>query len=225
MTGLRITCWAIFHILSVVVVSSSKSGDFFFPENCGNGLKSVFLDLRLINIHFNLNTDGTHRVRYMPNVSRCAEANQKYCTKVDNYPTNEVQRLLQKFSDKYADSFVSDMLSSTISNRMNPVISDEVELCEYYEEVIYPKLGTTLNGMDAIIVNTDTHKQGIRVSKCKNAGAACKMSENFPLQYRATCKQHFVIRELLTISPNGTTVDREKFEFPACCSCALYFVN
>lgn len=171
---------------------------------------------------------STHPVRqipsehpYMPNVNRCAERNQTYCTSDGSYPTDVVEKLMRKHLHKFADVFGSDSLVvSDVKTRIGE--GDEVELCESYEQVIYPTSGRTQDGTSLFIINTPEHKQGVRVSICLNAGVPCKMSESFPNNYRTECKQHMVNRELLSLSPDGSTAIKQKFPFPACCSCAVY---
>ncbi|XP_031629375.1 protein spaetzle-like isoform X2 [Contarinia nasturtii] len=165
------------------------------------------------------NSTMNHHGTYMANVSRCADSNLSYCTNDTSYPMDIIEKLLRKQLHKYADAFGSDMISTNISTRYGG--ADEITLCDYYEEVIYPKSGRNQKGVDMFIINTNDHKQGVRVSKCVNNGQTCRMSENFPNGYRTECKQHFVYRELLTLAPDQT-ITRDKFEFPACCSCAVY---
>lgn len=169
----------------------------------------------------------THPVRqvpsdqsYLANVIECADQNQTYCTSDVNYPIDHVQKLLRKQLHKYADVFGSDSLVvSDVKTRIGE--GDEVELCDSYEKVIYPTSGRTQDGTALYIINTPEHKQGVRVSICRNAGVPCRMSDSFPNNYRTECKQHMVNRELLSLSPDGTPI-KQKFPFPACCSCAVY---
>lgn len=111
------------------------------------------------------------------------------------------------------------MISSDIINRSDAF--DEISLCDSREQVIYPTSGKNKNGEELYIFNTPEHKQGVRVSICRDKGEPCKMTENFPNGYRTECKQHFVYRELLSLSPEGVPI-KDKFEMPACCSCSVY---
>lgn len=158
--------------------------------------------------------------KYIANVTRCAVNNLSFCTTLDGYPIDVIQILLQEHLHKFADVFGSDMISTNITNRSDA--SDEITLCDFIEEVIYPTSGKNINGEELFIINTKEHKQGIRVSRCKDRGASCSMSDHFPNGYRTECKQHFVYRELLSLSSDGHSVTKDKFEFPACCSCAVY---
>lgn len=129
--------------------------------------------------------------------------------------------MLRKYWQKYADVFGSDELAPIVSPRIDA--DNEVFLCGSYEQVIYPTSGTRHDGSEGYIFNTPQHPQGIRVSMCSNLGKPCNLSDQFPNGYRTECKQQVVYRELLSLSPEGRPV-KDKFEFPACCSCAVYKV-
>lgn len=152
-------------------------------------------------------------------MSRCSTNNQTFCTRDETYPLDVVQKLLRKHLHKFADVFGNDMISTDILSRNDGF--DEISLCDSYEQVIHPTSGKNKNGEELYIFNTPDHQQGVRVSMCRNKGAPCKMTENFPNGYRTECKQHYVYRELLSLSSDGVPI-KDKFEFPACCSCAVY---
>lgn len=157
--------------------------------------------------------------RFVPNLAKCAETNNTFCTKDDDYPIEHIQKLLRKNIHKYADVFGSDGITTYISNRNN--VYDEIELCDYYEQLIYPTSGENIDGTQLYIFNTPDKKQGVRVAMCRTTGDPCKMTESFPNGYRTACKQQYVYRELLSLSPQGVPI-KDKFKFPACCSCAVY---
>lgn len=159
------------------------------------------------------------RASYSANINRCAEPNQLYCTNDTSYPIDHIEKLLRKHIHKFADVFGSDSTVNALSTRIDGF--DEVQLCDYTEKVIYPISGKTQDGTELYIFNTAEHKQGVRVSICRNLGQPCHMSDGFPNNYRTECKQHMVYRELLSLSPDGVPI-KEKFKFPACCSCAVY---
>lgn len=71
------------------------------------------------------------------------------------------------------------------------------------------------------IINTVERRQGVRISRCLNPSKACHMGDAFPNHYRTECKQQYVYRELLALSNDGQAM-KEKFKFPACCSCVLH---
>lgn len=151
-------------------------------------------------------------------MNECAENNQSYCTKNDNYPIEYVSRLLKQYAHEYDDAFSSDLTTNDVVFRID--VMDEDYLCDSFEKVIYPTSGKRKDGAELYIFNTDDHRQGIRVSLCQNRGNSCKMTENFPLGYTTECKQQMVYRELLSLSPEGQPV-KDHFEFPACCSCVI----
>lgn len=159
---------------------------------------------------------------FVPNVSKCAENDQSFCTKDDNYPLDFIRKLLEKYSHKYAEVFGTDLSTNEVAFRTD--VMDEEHLCESREQVIYPTSGKRKDGSEMYIVNTDDHQQGVRVSLCQTKGQPCKMSESFPNAFRTECKQQMVYRELLSISPKGEPV-KDHFEFPACCSCVLHRIN
>lgn len=158
---------------------------------------------------------------FLANVKRCAEPNQLYCTNDTSYPTDHIEKLLRKYIHKFADVFGSDSMVNEVSTRIDGF--DEIQLCDYTEKLIFPTSGQRLDGTELYIFNTPEHKQGVRVSICRNLGQPCHMSEGFPNSYRTECKQHMVYRELLSLSPDGVPI-KEKFKFPACCSCAVFRV-
>lgn len=127
---------------------------------------------------------------------------------------------MQKYLHKFADVFGNDLTKDDVGFRMG---FDDEELCVTYEKVIYPTAGKRRDGSDAFILNTDSHHQGVRVSMCQDKGQPCKWASVFPNQFRTECKQQFVFRELLSLSPQGEPV-KDHFEFPACCSCVLHKV-
>ncbi|XP_031629388.1 protein spaetzle-like [Contarinia nasturtii] len=174
-------------------------------------------------IRFPSEQDCVTTNRIIANVKDCAENNQTYCTKTDNYPTRIVQQLLDRQPHKYDDVFGSDMMTE-IETRFDPN-QDEVELCETYEDVIFPIIGTNSMGVDRFIINTPEKKQGVRISMCGNAGIECNILNKIVANdYVTTCKQQFVYRELVALGDNNQII-KDKFEFPACCSCALYKIK
>lgn len=160
---------------------------------------------------------------FLANVGQCAQQNETFCTNDDNYPIDYIQKLLRKHLHKFADVFGTDMIVNDLATRIGNNDGEEFYLCDTQEKVIYPTSGKRQDGTDLYILNTPQHRQGVRVSMCYNKGQPCKMSDSFPNQFRTECKQQFVYRELLSLSPEGVPM-KEKFEFPACCSCAVYRV-
>lgn len=156
---------------------------------------------------------------FVVNITQCAENNQTFCTKNDNYPVEHVRRLLQAHSHRFADHFVNDAVSNDITIRVDDF--DDEHLCDSYEKVIYPTSGKTQDGSERFILNTEEYKQGVRVSLCRNLGLPCKMADIFPVGYKTECKQQMVYRQLLGLGSEGEPT-KSLFEFPACCSCVLH---
>lgn len=161
--------------------------------------------------------------RFVANLTRCAENNQTYCTKNDEYPLDRIETLLREHATRFAD-IVTDIESNDISDRTGGFDGEDAEdgeyMCSSYQKVIYPKTGKTQDGQELYIFNTDDYKQGVRVSMCRNAGGLCKMTEHFPIGVKTECKQQYVYRQLLSLSSSGQPI-KDHFEFPACCSCLL----
>lgn len=97
---------------------------------------------------------------------------------------------------------------------------DEIELCDTVKKVIYPTSATSETGVDLFIFNSDDHKQGVHVSICQNAGNPCDDFVVLRNNYRSECKQQSIYRELLSLSPQGRPI-KQRFEFPASCTCIL----
>lgn len=157
---------------------------------------------------------------FTPNVSKCAESNQTYCTQNDNYPSKYISKLLKEYAHELdEDLFRSDDIVNDLGFRMDAV---DDYLCESYETVIYPTSGTRKDGIESYIFNDEAQgiRQGVRVSKCENRGERCKMTDSFPIGYTTECKQQMFYRELISLSPEGKK-EKQLFEFPACCSCAI----
>lgn len=164
-------------------------------------------------------SDPLSQHTFVANVTQCAENDQTFCTKNDNYPAEYVRRLLQEHSHRFADSFVSDLDTNEVSIRVDNF--DVEHLCDSYQKVIYPTSGLTKDGNERYIVNTDDYKQGVRVSLCRKSGQACKMADIFPVGYKTECHQQMVYRELVSLGTGGQFI-KNHFEFPACCTCILH---
>lgn len=162
---------------------------------------------------------------FIADVSKCAKHQQNYCTKDDNYPTEYVNYVVQKHWRMLAYAFGSDSIPN--DNRRFDVRLNRIrrsvngnDLCDSHERIIYPTSGKRLDGTELYIFNTAEHEQGVSTSVCVHNGKSCRLTDNFPNYYRTECKQHYVYRELLALSPDGVPV-KEKFEFPTYCSCAV----
>lgn len=156
---------------------------------------------------------------FMPNDRDCLTKNQPYCVATQNYPASLIDDLIRKSSHKFESAFGSDAIEVIdIGTRNNA--NDEEQLCDSYEEVIYPTSGEREDTTKWFIVNTNKYQQGVRIARCLNPSNPCRMTEAFPNFYRTECKQHFAYRELVAVTPEGNTT-KDKFKFPACCTCVL----
>lgn len=160
-----------------------------------------------------------HLVKLVADPNRCAEGNDTFCTKDDSYPLDLVESILQQNLNKYDYFFGSDEIPQSVVNRDSNM--DDIELCESYTDVIYPQSGENEKGVKVFIFNTENHKQGVRVSMCKHSGKACNNIISVPNDHHTECRQEYVYKELLSISPEKAPI-KDKFKFPVCCSCAVY---
>lgn len=156
---------------------------------------------------------------FRANGSRCSE-NGTFCTELSRYPTEHVNALLKKAGHKFIDQFGTDELDAPIGVRFG---SDDEQLCDSYEEVIYPTEAQRRDESWLFILNTN-RQQGVRISKCRSPSKPCRMADSFPEQYRSECKQLYMYRELVALSPDGSAT-KDKFKLPSCCSCVLHTVR
>lgn len=113
-------------------------------------------------------------------------------------------------------AFDSDSVYETI-DEVNP----PENMCDYDEKVVYPVTGQRQDGTEVYIINTHDHKQGVHISVCRAKGQPCTLSNlYFRNYYRTFCNQNYVVRELLSLTPEGVPV-KEKFVFPTSCSCLV----
>lgn len=176
---------------------------------------------------------------FVTNVSLCAENHQTFCTKNDDYPLEYIQKLLYRLPPEYERFFYAQAVprrsktaeeASEVEKSAGVPFSDDaydvaegddpIEMCDTYEKIIYPTSGTTHTGEGLFIFNTDDHKQGVHIEMCQNAGKPCDDFVILRNNYKSMCKQQTIYRELLSLSPEGKPI-KERFEFPASCTCVL----
>lgn len=158
---------------------------------------------------------------FTPDLSKCADQNEIFCTKDDTYPIDYIQHLLRKHWHILSYAFGSDA-QVIDDNIIDPVIMEiETDVCESREEIVYPTIGQIADGTNLYILNTPEQKQGLSVNVCESQHYPCRMADNFPKYYRTECQQHYIYRELLALSPDGVPV-KEKFKFPAFCTCTFF---
>lgn len=203
-----------------------KDKQQIFFKDTDKGVKTVETSESIVGCYPTSPETGVPMARsFTPDVSKCAEKDQNFCTKDDDYPTDYINYLLQKHKRMLAYAFGSDTIANddkieydVRTNRIARHISER-SLCDSHEQIIYPTSGKTSDGTILYIINTPTRRQGVSVSKCTQNGQSCNTSDIFPKNIRIECQQHFVYRELLALSSDGVPI-KEKFEFPAFCKCA-----
>lgn len=157
---------------------------------------------------------------FTPDSTKCSDHNQVFCIKDNSYPLEYIQYLLRKHWHLLSYVFGSD--SQVIHETfLDLVVSNiETDICDSRENIFYPTIGQKADGSYLYIFNTPEHKQGVSGSICENQSQPCRMSEHFPKNYHTECKQHYVYRELLALSPEGVPI-KDKFKFPAFCTCSM----
>lgn len=179
-----------------------------------HAVRTIELNGQIMGCYSNLleNRWKTWERSFSASVKKCGDVFEAFCTNYfDEYPLEYMEYLLQKHSNMLGYyAFGSDNQHKTSKT------ATESDLCDSYEKVIFPTIGTTADGHELFIFNTHKHKQGVLISVCENKKASCHDSGDFA--YRTQCEQQFVYRELLALSPEGVPI-KEKFKFPSFCSC------
>ncbi|XP_037921156.1 protein spaetzle-like isoform X2 [Hermetia illucens] len=151
----------------------------------------------------------------------CNENNKHFCTYVENYPTELLQSYLETQQNKFEEIFGDDLVPPPSINLTQRIDAPgEEPMCASVERLIYPQAGFTRDNSWSIIVNQPNYTQGVRVEECVNAGSSCAMADSFPIGYRTQCKQKYIFRRLLALTPEGR-VTRDLFKLPSCCKCVV----
>lgn len=158
---------------------------------------------------------------FRPNISTCAGHYDLFCSSGDNYPIDYVQFILQKHWHMLSFAFHNDAIDPEEST-IDSIVQTETEMCNTQDEIIYPTSAQNMNGKNLFILNTPEHQQGVRVSMCRAKNEECQVSLQF--LYRSQCEQRYVYRELLALSSDGVPI-KDKFKFPAFCTCKVYYDN
>ncbi|XP_012522866.1 protein spaetzle isoform X2 [Monomorium pharaonis] len=141
-----------------------------------------------------------------------------YCENVAEYPRQLVNAAIaQNASLRFLES-VDPM--PDIEQRID--LADELSLCRYQEQVVFPQTAQNKEKQWLFIVNQDGLKQGIRIEVCLNDGQECTLSDNFPEGYKSTCKQKYIYRELAAVGSDGN-IFKDQFRFPSSCCCHVKF--
>ncbi|XP_017849771.1 protein spaetzle isoform X2 [Drosophila busckii] len=167
--------------------------------------------------------------KYRPStLNQCADGfnqSRSFCTNVNNYP--DLSGVKSILSRNFANFFINEQVDQPDIQALNTrlgISTDEQYLCKSHVRILYPKLGQKLDSSWQLIVNTDEFKQGILIEECDNEGSPCDFLDSFPNNYKPVCKQHYVVRHLVTIN-NATLgqpeVANEPFKIPSCCKCVV----
>ncbi|XP_014485944.1 PREDICTED: protein spaetzle-like isoform X2 [Dinoponera quadriceps] len=139
-----------------------------------------------------------------------------FCENVSQYPTQLVDLALQQNSSL---KFLMNVDVVDIAQRINDS-PDEIALCTASERLVYPQTAKSTRKEWLYVVNQDSYKQGVRVEVCSDQDGHCNVIDGFSNNYQTFCKQKYVARELVALSPNGAAV-LDTFLFPASCCCYL----
>ncbi|XP_022911378.2 protein spaetzle-like [Onthophagus taurus] len=148
----------------------------------------------------------------------CAKGST-YCEKIDGYPSDLVERMLQVPSP-LENLFGIDDGPDEIANRLGD--DEDVSLCQTVDRMIFPKIAKTKSNKWKYIINqdgSDKYVQGIRVESCLNPGQPCSFLSNETLGYTSYCKQKYVYRRLISLSEEGQPTT-DVFEVPSACCCS-----
>ncbi|XP_037899884.1 protein spaetzle-like [Glossina fuscipes] len=154
-------------------------------------------------------------------VNECLEQGKTFCTKVRNYPKlGHLEDILKREFPNVELFFGEDI---EVPQRIMPHIDIEPFeefLCRSREKVIYPEAAESKNSNWSYIVNDSNFKQGIRIEECENEGSQCNSMLSLPKGYYATCKQNFIFRSLVALTPEGKVIT-DHFKMPSCCKCVI----
>ncbi|KAK9679008.1 Spaetzle [Popillia japonica] len=206
----------------------------FKKKDCGNLIKLIhnehdlFKCLLNIDVHEIVFPDSeenededllvpTPFVRGRPS---CARNGQNFCENIDTYPHRKLQRLLQR-NASLGTLFGVDEAPDEFVNRDG--VEEDRFLCESEQKLIFPKVGKTKQNKWKYIVNqgdsSGGYVQGVLIRTCRGLDEPCQFAEFLPSGYKATCKQMYVYRKLLSVTRDGVTVN-EYFELPSACCCS-----
>uniref|UniRef100_A0A1A9UTI1 Spaetzle domain-containing protein n=1 Tax=Glossina austeni TaxID=7395 RepID=A0A1A9UTI1_GLOAU len=153
-------------------------------------------------------------------VAECLEQGKTFCTKIRNYPKlGHLENILKReFPNVELFFGVDKDVPDNITQRMNVPFEDS--LCKSHEKIIYPEAAESESSNWSYIVNNPNFKQGIRIEECENEGSQCNSMLSLPKDYYATCKQNFIFRSLVALTPDGKLIN-DHFKMPSCCKCVI----
>uniref|UniRef100_A0A1A9ZPZ0 Spaetzle domain-containing protein n=1 Tax=Glossina pallidipes TaxID=7398 RepID=A0A1A9ZPZ0_GLOPL len=157
-------------------------------------------------------------------VAECLEQGKTFCTKIRNYPKlGHLENILKReFPNVELFFGVDKDVPDNITQRMNVPFEDS--LCKSHEKIIYPEAAESESSNWSYIVNNPNFKQGIRIEECENEGSQCNSMLSLPKDYYATCKQNFIFRSLVALTPDGKLIN-DHFKMPSCCKCVVKSVK
>lgn len=88
-----------------------------------------------------------------------------FCERIENYPTAEVDSMLQENSGQYKELFGTDVVPSFIGSRFDGEEEEEA-LCASRIRLIFPRAGLSVDNTWRFIVNQSNYTQGVRVDEC-----------------------------------------------------------
>ncbi|KAL9894019.1 spaetzle domain-containing protein isoform 2-T4 [Glossina fuscipes fuscipes] len=158
--------------------------------------------------------------RFSVDVTECLEQGKTFCTKIRNYPKlGHLENILKReFPNVELFFGVDKDVPDNITQRMNVPFEDS--LCKSHEKIIYPEAAESESSNWSYIVNNPNFKQGIRIEECENEGSQCNSMLSLPKDYYATCKQNFIFRSLVALTPDGKLIS-DHFKMPSCCKCVV----
>ncbi|KAL9899917.1 spaetzle domain-containing protein isoform 10-T12 [Glossina fuscipes fuscipes] len=154
-------------------------------------------------------------------VNECLEQGKTFCTKVRNYPKLEHMEDALKRDFPNVELFFGEDIEvpQSIMPNINIDPFDEF-LCRSREKIIYPQAAESKSSNWSYIVNDSNFKQGIRIEECEREGSQCNSRLSVPKGYHATCKQNFIFRSMVALTPMGKLIT-DHFKMPSCCKCVL----
>ncbi|CAH2105298.1 unnamed protein product [Euphydryas editha] len=143
-----------------------------------------------------------------PNTESCG--NHSICTRVTNYPTELVKKLLNDLK--------SINITKLTFENLDVVDGDFENICSYKEEIFYPLVAKNTAGTWKFILNGNSF-QGFVVELCKEK---CEEGTFITTgDYKLDCVQKFNYRKMLYLDMENREVAIDSFEVPSCCSCGL----
>ncbi|XP_077279534.1 protein spaetzle [Temnothorax americanus] len=143
-----------------------------------------------------------------------------FCENVADYPRQLVNAAIARNASLRFLESVDPM--PDIEQRIDA--TDDVSLCRFREQVVYPQTAENKEKQWLFIVNQDDLKQGIRIEVCSNDGQECGTIDGFAEGYETICKQKFIYRELAAVGNDGNIV-KDQFRFPSSCCCHVKFIG